>query len=120
MRAAQEQIHSVYMADSPNTRRVGPTLAWSSLADPGADQCQRFLAEALAQLLSDLLRSILANASPAVGANESMIARYRELAAACGAADVPGNTSLSISRGSLAKRCVAWLKLLLTAPPEAK
>lgn len=109
----------IVMADSPNTRRAGSSLIWAQLADPSAEQCQRFLAEALAQLLSDLLRSILSNASPALGAPESMIARYRELAAACGAADVPGNTSLSISRGSLAKRCVAWLKLLLTTPAES-
>jgi len=91
--------------------------SWSRLAEPGADQYQRFLAEALAQLLGDLLRSIIGNASPAAGANEAMIARYRELAAACGAAELP-ERSLSISRGSLAKRCVAWLKLLLTTPAD--
>ena len=106
------------MADSPNTRRAGRFLSWAQLADPSSEQCQRFLAEALAQSLSDLLRSILTNASPAIGANESMIARYRELAAACGASEVSNNASLSISRGSLAKRCVAWLKLLLTSPAD--
>lgn len=119
LRAALESIHSALtMADSPNTRRAGHFLSWAQLADPGAEQCQRFLAEALAQLLSDLLRSILTNASPAIGANESMISRYRELAAACGASEVSNNASLSISRGSLAKRCVAWLKLLLTSPTD--
>ena len=65
-----------------------------------------------------MLRSILTNASPAIGANESMIARYRELAAACGATEVSNSASLSISRGSLAKRCVAWLKLLLSSPGD--
>ncbi len=107
------------MADSHHTRRAGHFLSWSQLADPNSGQCQRFLAEALAQLLSDLLRSILANPSPAIGANESMIVRYRELAASCGATEASKGASLSISRGSLAKRCVSWLKLLLTSPSDA-
>jgi hypothetical protein len=107
------------MADSHNTRRAGHFLPWGQIADPGTDQRQRFLAESLAQLLSDLLRSILINASPAIGASASMIARYRELAAACGANDAGHGMSLTISRGSLAKRCVAWLKLLLTAPSDS-
>jgi hypothetical protein len=107
------------MADSPNIRRAGHFLSWAQLADPSTEQCQRFLAESLAQLLSDLLRSILANASPAVGASPSMVERYRELAAACGATDAGHGMSLTISRSSLAKRCVAWLKLLLTAPTDA-
>lgn len=106
------------MTDRNDSRRTGATLAWTQLAAPTAEQSQRFIAESLAQLLADLLRSIIGHANPSAGASEHMITRYRELATACGAAESSRNISLSISRGSLAKRCVAWLKLLLTAPAD--
>src|SRR5271165_141773 len=79
------------MSKSPNARRIGGPLSWEQLARPDTEQCQRFLAESLSLLLADSLAD-----------GES---RRR--------------TSLGITRAGLAKRCVTWLKLLLTPPPNA-
>src|ERR1700722_18325020 len=68
------------MSKSPNARRVGGPLSWDQLARPDTEQCQRFLAESLSLLLADLLRSVLSDASPALPAEESAVARYRNLA----------------------------------------
>lgn len=105
------------MADESNhPGRTGAVPSWHRLSEAGAEQYQRFLAEALAQLLGDLLRSALDGANPSAGAGAALVARYRELAAACGAAESPVSAGPTISRANLAKRCVAWLKLLLTTP----
>ena len=68
------------MSNSPNARRLGGPSVWAELARPDAEQSQRFLAEALALLLADLLRSVLSDASPALPADESAVERYRHLA----------------------------------------
>ncbi len=117
-RTRLDTLWLTHMADSHHKRRAGHFVSWQELAEPGAEQCQRFLAESLAQLLGELLRSILSNASPSLSAEEHAIARYRELAAACGATDPAQGMGASISRSSLAKRCVAWLKLLLSVPSD--
>src|ERR1700679_4149522 len=108
------------MSKSPNARRIGGPLSWEHLARPDTEQCQRFLAESLALLLADLLRSVLSDASPSSPAEESAIERYRLLADTLADGETRRRaTSMGITRAGLAKRCVTWLKLLLTAPPNA-
>jgi len=97
---------------------LGNTNVWAELARPDADQSQRFLAEALALLLADLLRSVLSDASPALPADESAVERYRHLADSLADGETRRRTSLGITRAGLAKRCVTWLKLLLTPAPN--
>jgi len=107
------------MSNSPNARRLGGPKVWVDLARPDAEQSQRFLAEALALLLADLLRSVLSDASPALPADESAVERYRHLADSLADGETRRRTSLGITRAGLAKRCVTWLKLLLTPAPSA-
>src|ERR1700677_1246426 len=107
------------MSNSPNARRLGGPKVWVDLARPDAEQSQRFLAEALALLLADLLRSGLSDASPALPAGESAVQPYRRLAASLADGETRRRTSLGITRAGLAKRCVTWLKLLLTPAPNA-
>ncbi len=89
------------------------------MARPDTEQCQRFLAESLSLLLADLLRSVLSDASPALPADESAVERYRTLADSLADGESRRRTSIGITRAGLAKRCVTWLKLLLTPPPNA-
>src|SRR3979409_522625 len=107
------------MAKSPNARRIGGPLSWELMARPDTEQCQRFLAESLSLLLADLLRSVLSDASPALRAEESAVERYRNLADTLADGESRRRTSLGITRAGLAKRCVTWLKLLLTPAPNA-
>ena len=93
---------------------------WADLARPDAEQSQRFLAEELALLLADLLRSVLSDASPALPADEASVERYRRLADSLADGETRRRTSLGITRAGLAKRCVTWLKLLLTPAPSAQ
>ena len=102
------------MPNSPNARRLGGLPAWTALSSPDAEQNQRFLAESLA-----LLRSVLADASPALPAEEVAVERYRQLADSLAEGESRRRTSLGITRAGLAKRCVTWLKLLLVAPTNA-
>ena len=106
------------MSKSPNAKRLGGPLLWEELARPDAEQNQRFLAEALALLLADLLRSVLSDASPALPADEPAVERYRNLADSLADGETRRRTSLGITRAGLAKRCVTWLKLLLTPAPN--
>ena len=106
------------MSNSPNARRLGGPRVWAELSRPDAEQSQRFLAEALALLLADLLRSVLSDASPALPADESAVERYRHLADSLADGETRRRTSLGITRAGLAKRCVTWLKLLLTPAPN--
>lgn len=99
-------------------RKSGDPLSWEQLARPDTEQCQRFLAESLSLLLADLLRSVLADASPALPADESAVERYRNLTDSLADGEAGRRTSLGITRAGLAKRCVTWLKLLLSAPPN--
>jgi hypothetical protein len=108
------------MSNSPNARRLGGSRAWAELSRPDAEQSQRFLAEALALLLADLLRSVLSDASPALPADEFAVERYRNLADSLADGETRRRTSLGITRAGLAKRCVTWLKLLLTPAPNAQ
>src|SRR5271170_6771107 len=109
------------MSNSPNARRIGEPLPWETLARPDPEQCQRFLAESLSLLLADLLRSVLSDASPASPAEESAVERYRSLADTLADGESRRRiTTVGITRAGLAKRCVTWLKLLLTAPPNAQ
>ncbi len=108
----------VGMSKSPNARRMGGALSWEQLARPDTDQSQRFLAESLSLLLADLLRSVLSDASPALPADEAAVERYRNLADALAEGESRRRTSIGITRAGLAKRCVTWLKLLLTPPPN--
>ncbi len=107
------------MPKSPNARRVGGPKSWEELSRPDADQNQRFLAESLSLLLADLLRSVLSDASPALPADEFAVERYRNLADSLADGESRRRTSLGITRAGLAKRCVTWLKLLLTPAPNA-
>ncbi len=106
------------MSNSPNARRLGGPRVWAELSRPDAEQSQRFLAEALALLLADLLRSVLSDASPALPADDSAVERYRHLADSLADGETRRRTSLGITRAGLAKRCVTWLKLLLTPAPN--
>lgn len=106
------------MSNSPNARRLGGPRSWVDLARPDAEQSQRFLAEALALLLADVLRSVLTDASPALPAEEACIERYRHLADSLADGESRRRTSLGITRAGLAKRCVTWLKLLLAPMPN--
>ncbi len=108
------------MSNSPNARRLGGPRSWAELSRPDAEQSQRFLAEALALLLADLLRSVLSDASPALPADEAAVERYRNLADSLAEGESRRRTSLGITRAGLAKRCVTWLKLLLTPAPNAQ
>jgi hypothetical protein len=110
----------VTMSNSPNARRLGGPRFWADLSRPDAEQSQRFLAEALALLLADLLRSVLSDASPALPADESAVDRYQHLADSLAEGETRRRTSLGITRAGLAKRCVTWLKLLLTPPPNVQ
>jgi len=107
------------MSKSPNARRIGGPLSWEQLARPDTEQCQRFLAESLSLLLADVLRSVLSDASPALPADEAAVERYRNLADSLADGESRRRTSLGITRAGLAKRCVTWLKLLLTPSPNA-
>jgi hypothetical protein len=106
------------MSKSPNARRIGGPLAWDQLSRPDTEQCQRFLAESLSLLLGDLLRSILSDASPTLAADESALERYRNLADSLADGESRRRTSSGVTRAGLAKRCVTWLKLLLTPTPN--
>ena len=108
------------MSNSPNARRIGGPRVWAELARPDAEQSQRFLAEELALLLADLLRSVLSDASPALPADETSVERYRHLADSLADGETRRRTSVGITRAGLAKRCVTWLKLLLTPPPGSQ
>jgi hypothetical protein len=108
------------MSNSPNARRVGGPRVWAELARPDAEQSQRFLSEELALLLADLLRSVLSDASPALPADEASVERYRHLADSLADGETRRRTSLGITRAGLAKRCVTWLKLLLTPAPSGQ
>ncbi len=88
------------------------------MARPDTEQCQRFLAESLSLLLADILRSVLSDASPALPADESAVERYRQLTDSLADGEPGRRTSVGITRAGLAKRCVTWLKLLLSAPPN--
>jgi hypothetical protein len=107
------------MSKSPNARRLGGPLSWDQLSRPDAEQCQRFLAESLSLLLGDVLRAILSDASPSVAADESSVERYRNLADSLADGESRRRTGLGLTRAGLAKRCVTWLKLLLTPSPNA-
>jgi len=107
------------MPNSPNAKRLGGPLSWEELARPDSEQNQRFLAEALSLLLADLLRSVLSDASPALPADEAAVERYRNLADSLADGESRRRTSLGITRAGLAKRCVTWLKLLLTPLPNS-
>src|SRR5271155_1304726 len=107
------------MSKSPNAKRLGGPISWDQLSRPDPDQCQRFLAESLSLLLADLLRSVLSDSSPALPADESAVERYRHLADSLADGESRRRTSLGITRAGLAKRCVTWLKLLLTPLPNA-
>ena len=102
------------MSKPPNARRIGGPLHWDQLSRPDTDQCQRFLAESLSLLLGDVLRAILSDASPAIAADESAVERYRNLADSLAEGESRRRTGAGITRAGLAKRCVTWLKLLLT------
>ena len=104
------------MSNSPKARRLGGPPAWDELSRPDSAQNQRFLAETLSLLLADLLRSVLSDASPALPAEEAAVERYRNLADSLADGESRRRTSLGITRAGLAKRCVTWLKLLLTPP----
>lgn len=95
------------------------TLSWEKLARCEAEQRQRFLAESLSFLLADLLRSVLADASPALPAEESIVERYRELTESLADVQARRHVDLGITRTGLAKRCVTWLKMLLSTPPNS-
>ena len=107
------------MSNSPKARRVGGPPAWDELSRPDSEQNQRFLAESLSLLLADLLRSVLSDASPALPADEAAVERYRNLADSLADGESRRRTSLGITRAGLAKRCVTWLKLLLTPAPNS-
>ncbi len=105
------------MSDPSTPRRLGETGFWGEFAQPDAEQSRRLLAESLSLLLADLLRSVLADASPAMPADEDTVDRFRQLAGAPTVAAVSRPTGLGVTRAALAKRCVDWLKsLLLDAP----
>ncbi len=109
------------MSNPPNARRIGEPLPWEALARSDAEQCQRFLAESLSLLLADLLRSVLSDASPASPAEDSAVERYRNLADTLADGESRRRTTtVGITRAGLAKRCVTWLKLLLTEPPNTQ
>src|ERR1700727_2162590 len=107
------------MSKSPNARRIGGPLSWDQLSRPDAEQWQRFLAESLSLLLGDVLRAILSDARPSVAAEEAAIERYRNLADSLAAGESRRRTCFGLTRAGLAKRCVTWLKLLLTPAPNA-
>src|ERR1700688_4850780 len=107
------------MSKSPNDRRIGGPLSWDQLARPDTEQCHRFLAESLSLLLADLLRSVLSDASPALPADESAVKLYLTLPDSIANGESRRRTTLGITRAGLAKRCVTWLKLLLTPAPNA-
>jgi hypothetical protein len=92
---------------------------WEALARAEGSQAQRLLTEALAQLLADLLSVSLRDANPSAPAEESFIQRYRGLTRTLADRDWLENIGNKISRASLAKRCVAWLKLLLAGTLDA-
>jgi hypothetical protein len=93
---------------------------WEGLAHPGAQQAQLLLTEALAHLLADLLRASLSDSGPSAPAEPHYIALYRGLTRTLADRDWLENVGSTISRASLAKRCVAWLKLLLAGTPEVQ
>lgn len=104
------------MPSSPRFHGAGPPLPWERLAQCDAGQQQRFLAESLSILLADLLRTVLADASPVLPAEESLVVRYRELTDALADFDGRRHADLGITRAGLARRCVALLRGLLDAP----
>ena len=118
MRWAAEPLHWEACRTLQTRGGWADPRVWADLARPDAEQSQRFLAEALALLLADLLRSVLSDASPALPADESAVERYRHLADSLADGETRRRTSLGITRAGLAKRCVTWLKLLLTPAPE--
>lgn len=105
------------MAGPSHPPRPGAQLPWERLASCDAEQRQRFLAESLSVLLADLLRSVLADASPALPAEDSLVQRYCELTTALADGEERRHAAPGITRAGLARRCVTWLKLLLSAPP---
>ena len=108
------------MSNSPNATTAGGAKSLGSIWRARTpSKASAFLAEALALLLADLLRSVLSDASPALPADESAVERYRHLADSLADGETRRRTSLGITRAGLAKRCVTWLKLLLTPAPNA-
>ncbi len=107
------------MAKSPDARRFNEPLPWDQLAHPDSEQARRLLAESLSQLLADLLGAVLEDGSPSMPADETAVERYLDLTDALAEAKAGRRAGLGVSRAGLAKRCVTWLKLLLTAPPAA-
>src|SRR5258706_615534 len=107
------------MPKSPNAKRGGGPKSWEELSRPDHDKNQRFLAESLSLLLEDWLGSVLSDASRALLADESAVERYRNLADSLADGESRRRTSVGITRAGLAKRCVTWLKLLLTPAPSA-
>ncbi len=53
-------------------------------------------------------------------AEESAVERYRHLADSLADGESRRRTSVGITRAGLAKRCVTWLKLLLTPAPNSQ
>lgn len=102
----------------PHYPRPGAPLSWERLARCDADQQQRFLAESLSILLADLLRAALADSSPATPASPALVERYCELTTALADVEERRQAERGITRAGLAKRCVTWLKILLSSPPH--
>ncbi len=107
------------MSRPPNAPRFGEPLPWGQLAHPDAEQSRLLLAESLSQLLADLLSAVREDGSPAMAADESSVERYLDLTDTLAEAQAGRRAGLGVSRAGLAKRCVTWLTLLLTAPPGA-
>src|ERR1700738_2918296 len=102
------------MPKSPNAKRVGGPKSWEELSRPDADQNQRFLAESLSLLLAALLRLVLSDARPDLTADALGVRRSRTPADCLADGESRRSPRLGITRAGLAKRCVTWLKLLLT------
>ena len=105
------------MSKPQNVRRFGDPLSWDQFAAPDPEQSRRFIAEALSLLLADILRSVLADASPALPADEAAVEHFRNLTDSLADTESSRRTGLGVTRAGLAKRCVTWLKLLLSSPP---
>jgi hypothetical protein len=89
-------------------------IPWQQMAISDLQQSERFVAESLAQLLADLLRSVLTDGSPAVVADADAVDRYRNMVSVLDPTDTLERMRLGVTRTGLAKRCVTRLKRLLT------
>jgi hypothetical protein len=107
------------MADSPHIRRMRRPDRWQKIAEPDSEQRLRFISESFAQLLADLLRSILSDANLTASADEHVLQRYTDLMSSLNANHPLENTGLGFTRGRLAKRCVTQLKALLAPTLDA-